>query len=756
MNLNDLYDDPRTPQEFARFVGRKPSLRDSLYESVTPVYSKQFLLGESLGRTLVEAKLTPDQINQLFAEIEAGAAAGGGNRTALGKITDAGKLVKQAYGEIKELAQTSGPVQGFDAAFAKGAQSLGQALGGDQGVMKYINKYREFAKAHPTAQKVVYGTLVLAIGVSAAMTGPAALAYKPAILGIMKMTDKLLQGEQFSSAAIAGGETFAAGEIAKTVGGWVKGLISTGSAAPVDVQSGGGSAAGDAATQEPSAGGKRGAARFGASPYSVDQNAAGLEQGRDLAQKMGLPPNSEIKTMGGVPIEIGGKPVPNELLTPSQAGDIEAQRKMAIQMGNPDPLAGRPAYTGSVAAITPAKDIPDTGTSKAPKWIQDAAAKAGVNADDAEFGMKHPGVDAKSDLAAAKAGLDTPQGVQAVTGGGNILQPPVDIKGDPTLSKAYTDLIAKIQNTPDYNARNLPNDISNRLGLDQRQSSALSLIVQKQGGGSMQGFLDSVKGQAPGVRSGATSTTGQFESQFLNKTPLTEATVTRAILIVEAGMWDKVKQGAAAAGSAIAGSKAAQVVGQGVAKGIQKAAQVGSNLTNKVTADKLMGAWVKAGKPDDSEAVKKIMVDAGADAQVVDAALQKLGVAGATGAADIEPMKAVIAKMSQEDRAKLIADLEKELGAQPVSENAEQGYHVKNNKVYGKVLAYNGQTVIANHEKAMELADKYNGSLLKSMDGKRFIIKVSEAPPTAVKENKADPELDRLMELVGKLNNRGA
>jgi hypothetical protein len=224
-------------------------------------------------------------------------------------------------------------------------------------------------------------------------------------------------------------------------------------------------------------------------------------------------------------------------------------------------------------------------------------------------------------------------------------------------------------------------------------------------------------------------------------------------------MWDKVKQGAAAAGSAIAGSKAAQVVGQGVAKGIQKAAQVGSNLTNKVTADKLMGAWVKAGKPDDSDAVKQIMVQAGADEQVVDAALQKLGIAstGAAGGADIEPMKALVAKMSQADRAKLIADLEKELGAQPVSENEGQGYHVKNNKVYGKVLAFNGQTVIADHEKAMQLADKYNGSLLKSMDGKRFIIKVSEAPPTAVSENKAtDTELDRLIELVGKMRNQGA
>jgi hypothetical protein len=66
------------------------------------------------------------------------------------------------------------------------------------------------------------------------------------------------------------------------------------------------------------------------------------------------------------------------------------------------------------------------------------------------------------------------------------------------------------------------------------------------------------------------------------------------------------------------------------------------------------------------------------------------------------------------------------------SADPRQGYHVKNNNVYGKVLAYNGQTVVADAAKAEQLADKFNGSLVKSMDGKRYIIKMSEAPPTLV------------------------
>lgn len=51
--------------------------------------------------------------------------------------------------------------------------------------------------------------------------------------------------------------------------------------------------------------------------------------------------------------------------------------------------------------------------SKAPKWIQELAAKHRVDPDDLEFGMYHPNIDVKSDLAAGKAGVDTPEGLKA-------------------------------------------------------------------------------------------------------------------------------------------------------------------------------------------------------------------------------------------------------------------------------------------------------------------------------------------------------
>lgn len=51
--------------------------------------------------------------------------------------------------------------------------------------------------------------------------------------------------------------------------------------------------------------------------------------------------------------------------------------------------------------------------SNASKWIRDLAAKNRVDPDDLEFGMNHPNIDVKADIAAGKAGVDTPEGIKA-------------------------------------------------------------------------------------------------------------------------------------------------------------------------------------------------------------------------------------------------------------------------------------------------------------------------------------------------------
>jgi hypothetical protein len=86
------------------------------------------------------------------------------------------------------------------------------------------------------------------------------------------------------------------------------------------------------------------------------------------------------------------------------------------------------------------------------------------------------------------------------------------------------------------------------------------------------------------------------------------------------GMLGKAKQaigkGAAAAGDAI--SKGAQA-------GLAKAQQVGTNITTKVTADKLMKAWTKAGKPTDAVQVATIISNFGVDPGVMAQSYQTAG-----------------------------------------------------------------------------------------------------------------------------------
>jgi hypothetical protein len=179
--------------------------------------TRTYKLWESAGKKLYEAQLTQDQINQIFQYVEKIQTSGGSNRTMLGKGKDAAGAVGKAWEELKTKVQNSGPVKGFDAMYDKAAEQLKQATGGDQGVMQYVQKYRDFAKKHPVAQSLIYATLIAAAGISGAGVGGAAA------LGLFKMADKLLQGEKFSSAAYQGAKTggmaYAAGQIGQAMKG---------------------------------------------------------------------------------------------------------------------------------------------------------------------------------------------------------------------------------------------------------------------------------------------------------------------------------------------------------------------------------------------------------------------------------------------------------------------------------------------------------------------------------------------------------
>ena len=188
-----------------------------LYEGLDASSLRSIKLWESAGRKLVEYQMTADQINQLFSQVQQNATASGGNRTTIGKGKDAATVVKTAYNNLVSKVQNSAPMKDIDAKYDQAAEKLKQATGGDAGVMKYVEKYRAFAKAHPIAQSLIYAALIAAAGISGVGAGGAAA------LGLFKMTDKLLQGEKFSTAlgqgAVTGALAFGAGQVGQALQG---------------------------------------------------------------------------------------------------------------------------------------------------------------------------------------------------------------------------------------------------------------------------------------------------------------------------------------------------------------------------------------------------------------------------------------------------------------------------------------------------------------------------------------------------------
>ena len=91
--------------------------KEYLYEGLDHSRKNTAMLWESAGRKIMEAELTADQINQLFAAVEKGATDAGGNRTMLGKGKDAAEAVNKAWEDLKTKVQNSGPIKNVDSAY---------------------------------------------------------------------------------------------------------------------------------------------------------------------------------------------------------------------------------------------------------------------------------------------------------------------------------------------------------------------------------------------------------------------------------------------------------------------------------------------------------------------------------------------------------------------------------------------------------------------------------------------------------------
>lgn len=185
----------------------------ALYEGLGPETLAEALLWEDLGHALIEANLTPDQIDQLFTQVQSAATAAGINRTAVGKAVDIGKAAASklavhtqkamsAFNKLKDDIANTDEMRNFDAKYAKVARRLRSMVGGqDSPIMQAIYAYRDQAKKHPILQSAAYAVAIGALGLSGAGLPGAA------VLGLIKLGDRLLQGDKATSAVWQGLKT---------------------------------------------------------------------------------------------------------------------------------------------------------------------------------------------------------------------------------------------------------------------------------------------------------------------------------------------------------------------------------------------------------------------------------------------------------------------------------------------------------------------------------------------------------------------
>jgi hypothetical protein len=306
---------------------------NKLYEDLTLTEAKSVKLWEHAGRLIKEANLTPDQIQQIFTSVEQGATAAGGNRTMIGQGKDAAEAIKKAYDDLVSKVQNSGPVKGADAMYDSAVAKIEAGLGGpDNAVNQVIQKYRAFAKANPIAQSLIYAILIAAAGISGVGLGGAA------VLGLLKMTDKLLQGEKFSTAVgkglATGATAFAAGQIGQAFKG---APAPPGAAPPTDAVAG---ARGAVGAYDQAAGNiYRGAS--GADPGAVIQGAqGGIRAASDAASKSAYDAIASRIANGDInPGDIGkirelAQTMMADSGLPQQMADTAAEKAVTMAMGS--------------------------------------------------------------------------------------------------------------------------------------------------------------------------------------------------------------------------------------------------------------------------------------------------------------------------------------------------------------------------------------------------------------------------------------
>jgi len=604
----------------------------------------------SVERYIVEANLNPQQISQLFTDVEAGATASGGNRNALGKGTDAVKFVNTKMKELGQAVKKTGPVQNADAKFAELKAKIGAK---DGKVVQAIQGVSDWAKENPGKATIAVSILTVAAGMAGGPLGGAIGGF------LMRATKDLLQGKDLSSAVGSSLKTAAVGALVGVISNNVdfgaqdvEGGINT-----VGLETDGSDvvdAVGDAAD--------------GAPVEDILANLTQAEYTQEMAEKLY---NAQIERFGGKV---------SESMIAKIADSIE------VSGSYPDNFSAKidgSFIRGSIFLN------PEEASELAKQGFQGTEILGDEASEWLKNNVEGYGNNATADIAASS---DLTQGVEVVindfvpgeelsAGEMNAIldSPTQDGIPQEVLDQYNSQLDAHVQSLPDgadaATAANpedpdLPGDDGD-FGGDQTSAevepettagfdSSMWTADEKElaellKAGAAEGkhaseiigdYVDTMTADDPGSYS-ATATEYEFfakntlnidpysnqpedlakafaksgAAESVNFKPIQIETIIEwcdqspAVMLTE-GPLDAIKKGAAAAGGAI--KKGAAAVGA-------KAAKVGKGLTTKVTADKLNKAWTAAGKPTDSDKIAGVLRQQGVDDKVLAPVYKQLG-----------------------------------------------------------------------------------------------------------------------------------
>jgi uncharacterized protein (UPF0335 family) len=168
----------------------------------------------NVERIVLEAELTPDQIKQVFANVEKGATEAGGNRTAVGKGADAVKntagAIKAEIDKLGSAIKNAGPVQNMDAKFNELKTKIGDK---DSKVVSAVKAVSDWAKENPGKASVAVAILTAA----AALAGGPLGGLVGGFLG--RATKDILQGKDLSTAI---GKSAMTGAVGAAAGGAIE------------------------------------------------------------------------------------------------------------------------------------------------------------------------------------------------------------------------------------------------------------------------------------------------------------------------------------------------------------------------------------------------------------------------------------------------------------------------------------------------------------------------------------------------------